>query len=214
MASLKSYTITPVDLDTPSASSSTNANVECYVCKSKGLPSQTLKRCSRCLNRLYCSQACQSKDWKDHKVECNKSKAAKSNPIKTPFDGLVNDTFLHNIPEKEAFAKIVDCHRLRLDDEVNWLGRFGGIYSEEGEPLRDFHVFLDKAEQKGVMPPWWNKDKRQELEKLAMSKDYQFTIHEYTEKSEVQDDWKNPTMPMKLRMLAEKINGKSLMSGP
>lgn len=41
---------------------------QCYVC----CQSYDLKRCSRCKSIRYCSEVCQSYDWKNHKEECKK----------------------------------------------------------------------------------------------------------------------------------------------
>ena len=38
---------------------------------------QSSLRCSRCLGALYCSVACQRKDWKTHKVTCKRAEEVK-----------------------------------------------------------------------------------------------------------------------------------------
>ena len=48
-------------------------NYECWVCNRYSVKSH---RCSNCQSRLYCSPACQSKDWKFHQTICNGLKEA------------------------------------------------------------------------------------------------------------------------------------------
>jgi ribonuclease HIII len=43
---------------------------KCKVCFKEGV-----KRCSRCMNVVYCSRECQSGDWREHKKDCKLSAA-------------------------------------------------------------------------------------------------------------------------------------------
>ncbi|EPS39897.1 hypothetical protein H072_6313 [Dactylellina haptotyla CBS 200.50] len=42
----------------------------CAVCKSRGDEDQKLMKCGRCKKVEYCSKACQTQDWKKHKIFC------------------------------------------------------------------------------------------------------------------------------------------------
>jgi len=48
-------------------------NSRCSRCRKKGKPK--LQRCTVCKKQRYCSEACQKKDWKDHKLLCKPAKA-------------------------------------------------------------------------------------------------------------------------------------------
>ncbi|KAG9240118.1 hypothetical protein BJ878DRAFT_484137 [Calycina marina] len=89
--------------------------------------------------------------------------------------------------EKEVFEQLIDCYRMRVEDEYVFCGDAGGIYSGE-DPTDEFMEFLDQAEsRKGLLPQWW------------------------IEKSDIQEHYSNLLMPMSLRVLGEKIYGKGFM---
>lgn len=54
----------------------------CFVCN---IIPNTPKRCSRCKNVIYCSEKCQTKDWKRHKTDC------KINDLRKGFDSLLSN---------------------------------------------------------------------------------------------------------------------------
>ncbi|RDL37523.1 Uncharacterized protein BP5553_04956 [Venustampulla echinocandica] len=217
-------------METPQTPST--APPSCFTCHK--LPAelpQPLKRCAKCQKAFYCSQECQKQDWKNHKRLCaapstlNQSSTAPSpsqqstGPHNPGFEavnrilGLSNNTYLHDLPEKEAFAQLIDCYRLRVEDDYVFTGdvSMSSLYGG-GDPVRPFNRFLDLAESRsGVLPPWWNAEKRQEC--LRMSVDpHQFSnINCAIEKSDIQEHYKNNAMPMLLRVLGEKIYGKGFM---
>lgn len=93
--------------------------------------------------------------------------------------GLTNDDYLHALPEKEAFAQLIDCFRMRMEDEYTYGQNNIGIYAEEN-PVPVFKRFLDLAESRpGLLPPWWNAAKRRECETMAVdSNGYQLCHRE------------------------------------
>ncbi|KAK0104795.1 hypothetical protein ONS95_005063 [Cadophora gregata] len=112
--------------------------------------------------------------------------------------------------QRKRLSRKIDCYRLRIEDEYNFGGDAGGLYGGE-DPLPDFKEFLNKAEKKeGILPKWWNKDKRKECEKVA-TRDGWANINHAVEKSDIIEHYKNPMMPMKLRVLGEKIYGTGFM---
>ncbi|KAG8525247.1 uncharacterized protein KY384_008891 [Bacidia gigantensis] len=212
------HEIAPIDLDTPIAPSS-NPDRTCAVCSKPSSPQLSLKRCARCLEKWYCSQICQSQDWSSHKRTCKKPGASgpeKIENVRTPFDGLADNTFLHRLPEKEAMKQLVDCYRLRVEDDYAFGGDNRGLYSgDEAEAMPDFKRFLNKCEKKGVLPSWWSKEKRRELERRVRDrneKDGIGCVYFAVEKSDIQEKYGDNIMPMKLRMLAERIYGKGLQA--
>ncbi|KAL2266692.1 hypothetical protein VTJ83DRAFT_6044 [Remersonia thermophila] len=70
------------------------------VCRNCGKPEDEdegvkLKNCARCLKVAYCSSACQKKDWKKHRMECEEAEE-------------------HNMREREAAAAAAAAQRLGL----------------------------------------------------------------------------------------------------
>ncbi|KAL2066841.1 hypothetical protein VTL71DRAFT_1265 [Oculimacula yallundae] len=173
-----------------------------------------LKHCAKCKTTQYCSVDCQKSDWKIHKRTCGKSDHNnKHNPGfhgANALLGLTDDKYLHNLPEKDVFTQLVDCYRLRVEDEYNFQGAAGGLYVGE-DPMPDFKRFLDLAEKrKGLLPDWWGIGKRRECEREAVRGEWA-NIGQAVEKSDIVSHYGNPMMPMTLRVLGEKIYEKGFM---
>jgi splicing suppressor protein 51 len=180
---------------------------------------QPLKHCAKCPSTLYCSAECQKSDWKVHKAVCAHKPKPKPKPVHNPgfhfanaLTGLNNGNSLHVLSEKDAFLRLIDCFRLRCEDEYAFAGNTMGIYNEE-DPRREFRRFLDLAEKReGLLPPWWNKEKRKECVRLATVPNSSWgNINHAVEKSDIQEHYGDNMMPMQLRVLGEKIYGKGFM---
>lgn len=129
------------------------------------------------------------------------------------FKGLVDDTYLHKLPEKESFTQLIDCYRMRVEDDYKFAGDTRGLYNGD-DPLEDFQEFLDLAEKrKGLLPKWWSGEKRMECERLAVDDTQWSNLGAAVEKSDVIKHYGDSVMPMKLRLLAEKIYGKKIDMG-
>lgn len=191
----------------------------------------TLKRCAKCQDALYCSRACQKNDWKQHKRLCSfqdstssqlssppppspQQSTGRHNPGFGAIDQLFGrsyDNYLHALPEKEAFAQIIDCFRMRMEDEYVFAQKNIGVYGEE-DPVPVFRRFLNLAESRpGLLPPWWDAQKRRECERLSVKSNDWSNIHCTIEKSDIQEHYNNNMMPMMLRVLGEKIYGRGFM---
>lgn len=100
---------------------------------------------------------------------------------------------------------------MRVEDEYVYGTNTIGLYNGDNS-LPDFRKFLDLAESRSnLLPPWWNKQKRKECERLAVSKDYWSNINYAVEKDDIVEHYKNPLAPMELRVLGEKIYGRGFM---
>ena len=169
-------------------------------------PEQTIKRCSRCRVTTYCSRACQKAHWKTHKSACT-------------VGALQNNCYFDMLPlENDVMDQLIDAYRMRVEDDHRYRGDNHGLYIG-GDPLEDFKGFLDKAEaqmgkeqqgeakRSGILPRWWNQEKRTGCEQRAMRRDLWSSLHYVVEKHDIQEHYMDNLMPMKLRMLAETVYG-------
>lgn len=74
------------------------------------------------------------------------------------------------------------------------------------------YITLSRAEKNGkVLPKWWDNDARKECVQLGLKKGGGSELVHALQKGDVQEQYGDNFMPMKLRVLAEKIYGKSVM---
>ena len=78
-------------------------------------------------------------------------------------------------------------------------------------PGTGFDAFLDLAEKTGtVMPAWWSKELREECFALATGADAWFDLKKKVDKDAIVQHYGNPSTPVILRILAEKVYGKGV----
>ncbi|MCJ1397232.1 hypothetical protein MMC11_000424 [Xylographa trunciseda] len=205
------------------------ADPKCNACaKAQASLPSPLQRCGKCRKVQYCSRECQKADWPTHKKACNptgtkpqaqpesamnsilRMMSLTDNPGADQFAKIGDGTYLDSLPEKDAFAQIIDSYRLRIDDEYVFRGDAGGLYAGES-PLPDFRRYLSRAEKKGgVLPKWWGREKRRACEKTAVDKAQWSDLNCAVEKADVIKHYGDSMMPMKLRMLAEEVEGSNV----
>ena len=207
----------------------------CATCKKTGSEAENLKRCAKCQTTYYCSRDCQKADWKVHKKVCSKNassqpSSSKSDPSKVehsdnynstpvknlekqipnPFTRLDNNTYLHDRPEKDVYKLLIDCFRMREEDNYVLEHDNGdGMYAGKPHALVPFQRFLNFAEDfPTVLPPWWNADKRKACEAMTMDDANWSSVKTVIEKSDVIEHYGEQRMPMQLRMLGEAVYGR------
>jgi len=85
----------------------------------------------------------------------------------------------------------------------------GTIYNQERSSIRAFRQFLRKAKWvPRFFPPWWTEEKENACIEYGMT-DPHFSLECAQEKHDIQEKWKDPQMPMKLRMIAESVYGNT-----
>jgi splicing suppressor protein 51 len=148
---------------------------------------------------------CQTKHWPTHKGACPGPKALRLVHRNLP-------TFQKIVPagasEQVRFGYIIDTFRLRCEDDYAHGAHNHGIYGN-GDPWPLWEDFLDRAETAGVLTGGgrsWNSATRERCTQVAYD-DANFSIRFAVEKSDIQEHYKDPSMPMVLRMMAENIYG-------
>ncbi|KAL8828995.1 MAG: hypothetical protein Q9191_002275 [Dirinaria sp. TL-2023a] len=206
-----------LDHDTTEERVSTTDEKPSHCCRTCGKTEEAfgapLRTCSKCNSTRYCNRKCERKDWKTHKLTCDDNKP-KDTPETPPANGTKKKkgsaATLHQLPEQEVYTYLIDAYRMRVEDEYVFTGEVGydSLYGG-GEPIKDFRRFLTKAEKRpGLLPPWWCAAKRKECERVAVDESQWSCLSFAVEKSDVQEHYDDPGMPLQLRMFAQRVYGK------
>jgi splicing suppressor protein 51 len=181
-----------------------------------------LLKCARCKSVSYCNKDCQKTHWKTHKQSCARGGSQPQPDTRTddkflptgeqdkkPFTAISKNTFLHNRSHEQTFQLLIDMLRMRQADEYKFDGKAmpGTIYNQEPSSEKAFRELIRKAKAiPGLLPPWWDdKSLGQCLEYSCKSS--AFSLRCAQEKHDVQETWGDDRMPMKLRMVAERVYG-------
>ncbi|GBC07384.1 hypothetical protein RclHR1_07420008 [Rhizophagus clarus] len=106
--------------------------MECSLCKKP-----TIKYCSRCQTKYYCSSSCQKKDYKNHKVECPPRSA----------DILVKNAFEDLMPTNDAVLYeygFSNC--MKEQDKTMLLGLYIGLITIIGCSASQIHSWWENGE--------------------------------------------------------------------
>ncbi|KAL7924393.1 hypothetical protein ACQKWADRAFT_331370 [Trichoderma austrokoningii] len=175
----------------------------------------TLLTCENCLAVEYCSIGCQDADWSAHQImycvnpdSIPLSQFAEPHiptflrtSLPNPFARLSKGKWLHDRHKIDVYALLIDAFRLRESDD-RW---YAGLRNS----CSPFRLFLNQAETKGLMPPWWSKKKLVECLDLGMDQSFD-NFHDLTTMTrdvEVLVIYESPMLVMQLRMFAESVLG-------
>jgi mitochondrial splicing suppressor protein 51 len=107
--------------------------------------------------------------------------------------------------EAEVYKHLIDVYRLRVEDDFNYGGYMHGTHGNDAAGLLpDFRDFMTKAERNGLLPNWWNEEKRQACEEAVIGDPYS-NIKAVIEKPDVQKEYGSPLMPMVFRTIADRV---------
>jgi len=130
-------------------------------------------------------------------------------PLPEPdLNDFLNWNFPHNMSEKEAFTFLIDSFRLRQEDEYQRTGEVecDSVYDGAETSLPGFLDFLNLAQTRvGVLPPWWNKEKRVACVQLGCKKGGWEYLGRAIESSDILEHYGSIVTSLNLRVLAEKI---------
>lgn len=191
-----------------------NVKYRCASCHKSESNEMSLLRCGRCKRQRYCSRECQRADWREHKSDCSDGLCL----IQKPFTAIQNGKWFFNRPKHDVFKLLIDVYKMKIEDDYTGCGDIdeGSLYSgaSPGEALRHFRKYLTRitkidakrAPQSRILPGWWSEEMITENVNYAKEDGWSF-IGYAIEKSDVQDHYKEPLMPMQLRMVKEKLDG-------
>jgi hypothetical protein len=117
------------------------------------------KRCAGCQSVFYCGGEHQKAHWQTHKKECKKPS---EQPKFTQDDSfLKNSNWANGLSQNERYGWLVDCYRMRADDDYAHAGNYHGLYAQAStlELIADFLKFCKLAVQHGVIPSNWDWNK-------------------------------------------------------
>lgn len=129
--------------------------------------------------------------------------SALKEPVPDPFTRLKEGNYLHGRPEQDVFKLLIDCYRMRQEDDYKLEGDVDadGLYGGARDSSKPFSRFLDLASSRpNLLPAWWNDSKRAECEAFAKSDDW-YHLGAGVEKQDIIDHYSDTHMPMALRML-------------
>lgn len=189
-------------------------------------PTVRLLSCENCKSVQYCGPKCQIEDWMAHKnLYCVNPAiipaATLANPqlvsflrtnITNPFARLEKGIWLHDRHKLDVFALLIDSFRLREADDFVYADARNNesIYNGRHNSFPPFCRYIDRAEAKGLMPPWWTLAKRADCENksLDQSDDNYQDIHIIARDIDIIPAYKEPIMLTQLRMFAESVMGE------
>jgi hypothetical protein len=88
--------------------------------------------------------------------------------------------FCERSSEQEPFEHLIDCYRMWVEDQYVFHGNIVGLYNGR-HPSYNFQEFLKKAENAGILPAWWNGEKRSQCGRVARNSE-DFNINHDVEK--------------------------------
>mmetsp|Transcript_37234 Transcript_37234/g.75086 ORF Transcript_37234/g.75086 Transcript_37234/m.75086 type:complete len:200 (-) Transcript_37234:277-876(-) len=100
------------------------------------------KQCSGCRAYWYCDRECQRKHWRNHKMECGRTKELQEMTPKKLLDELEErESDFHKVTE------IVKNHRETAKSKMVWLTRNGDFMREDLEDARRLPGIKDKLDE-------------------------------------------------------------------
>lgn len=126
------------------------------------------------------------------------------------FRRLMPNDFLHRFPEKVVYGILDDAYDLRVVDCFKLAAAATSDAASGSQPggWSEFERFLDLAEQRtGLLPGWWCGEKRRECERLAAEAAEAGVLAPKVTGHWVMMRYRDFLMPMKFRLLAERVYG-------
>ncbi len=132
-------------------------------------------------------------------------------PFDKPFKALNDKKYLHDRPEKAVFKLLVDCYRLRMDDDSKFSTSADkdSLYGRAPDSIAGFQRFLRRAGTRdGLLPPSWSAEKAEQCVQAGRNGGWS-ELSKKIAKANIIDHYGDGNMPMQLRYLGGQVLGSS-----
>jgi splicing suppressor protein 51 len=197
-------------------------------CASCATANVSLQQCARCRSVSYCNRDCQKTHWSTHKQSCTRTGQGSKQPSSRtsssaqasetfsagdqdskPFLAISKDLYFHDRSVEKTFQLLIDCLRMRQEDEYTLGGRLmnGSVYGCDDEDASSepaFRTFIDKAQAiPGFLPSWWTETSVDDCIQYARAAGSLLKCAQ--ESHDIREKWGDDSMPMQLRLVAERV---------
>ena len=124
---------------------------------------------------------------------------------------LNDKKYLHDRPEKDLFKHLIDCYRLRMDDDSKFSSSVDrdSLYGRSPDSIAGFQRFLRTAgTREGLLPSSWSAEKAEQCIQAGRTGDWS-DLSKKIAKADIIDHYGDGNMPMQLRYLGEQVLGSS-----
>lgn len=192
----------------------TSPAITCIRCKRPQTNAEEVKNCDKC-QTAYCSTDCLKADKKKHQKYYRHRTEGGSDPSPTnpnntglvaltnlPFTRLDLGMYLHHRPRRDVFRLLLDCYRLRVDDDI----KFDNIKAPDSLHA-GFREFLDLAKQRqNLLPTWWDEAAATQCQAFGTrGVAGWYTLERRVSKREVNEHYNSSHMAVQLRLLGEVV---------
>jgi splicing suppressor protein 51 len=179
-------------------------------CASCATANVSLQQCARCRSVSYCNRDCQKTHWSTHKQSCTRTGQGSKQPSSRtsssaqasetfsagdqdskPFLAISKDLYFHDRSVEKTFQLLIDCLRMRQEDEYTLGGRLmnGSVYGAQAIP--------------GFLPSWWTETSVDDCIQYARAAGSLLKCAQ--ESHDIREKWGDDSMPMQLRLVAERV---------
>ncbi|KAI9717514.1 MAG: hypothetical protein M1812_004655 [Candelaria pacifica] len=115
---------------------------------------------------------------------------------------------------RETFCRLIDIFRLRVEENLNIAKEMIGKYGMDNErpPFLEFKRFLQKAEDKRLLPYWWDSESGKECRFIAMNKSHGCWIGDSVDEDDIRKKYAEMEMSRWMRVFATNIYGRKVES--
>ncbi|KAF8980749.1 hypothetical protein BGZ46_003748 [Entomortierella lignicola] len=125
-----------------------------------------------------------------------------------PFHKIASRTWLYNRPKQDVYKLLIDCYRLRMNDDFNFQYKVENesIYGSAPNPIESFKRFLGLVKEEDLFPPWWSEEMMSECLDFG-STDSWSSLTTRINKHTLLEHYVHPFMDAQLRIFSQQVYG-------